>query len=239
MEPAALAAAGADLGLVTATGALLALDRRGAFQLMLSQPLVAVPLLGLLLGDVVTAVWLGSLLQLLWMSSVLFGANVPPNETLASVAIGGMVLLYGRHFGEADIAAWTLAILLGAPLARLGRSLDIRIDQANRALAERADTAARAGQPSRLAILPPLGLLRTFLANAIVLMLATSLGLAALVAMQRWRGPSFEYALQLVGLYCLPALGLAVALSVVRRRRSLVLALVSFALMLTALPGGT
>ena len=114
MSPLALLT---DLASIALLGGLLAVDRRGAFQLMLSQPLVAVPALGLLLGDPLTGLHLGALLQLLWMSSFLFGANVPPNETVASVAIGGMVLLYGRHVGPAEVPIWTLAILIGVPLA--------------------------------------------------------------------------------------------------------------------------
>ena len=44
MSPAEIAT---DLNIVTAIGGLLSLDRRASFQLMLSQPMVAVSLLGL------------------------------------------------------------------------------------------------------------------------------------------------------------------------------------------------
>ena len=123
MDPLAIAA---DVGLVAAFGGVLGMERRGAFQAMLAQPLVAVPALAVVLGDPATGLWLGALLQLLWMSSVLFGANVPPNETMASLSIAGMVLMFGRHVGPVDHAICALAILLGAPLALLGRWLDVR-----------------------------------------------------------------------------------------------------------------
>ncbi len=235
MEPAALAA---DLAVVSAVGGLLALERRGAFQLMLSQPIVAVPLLGFILGDVATGVWLGSLLQLLWMSAVLFGANVPPNETLASVSIAGMVLLYGRYFGAPDPPVWTVAILLGAPLSLVGRSLEIRLDRSNRALAERADEAAKAGLPAALSALPPLGLLRSLLANAAVVLMAVTAGVIVLALLQPLAGRQVSYALSVVGFYVVPAVGLAVALSTVRRRRALAVAALSYvALVATFHPG--
>ena len=68
---------------VTLVGGLLALDRRGAFQLMVSQPLVVIPVLGLMFGQLDTALWMGALVQLLWMASLIVGASVPPNENRA------------------------------------------------------------------------------------------------------------------------------------------------------------
>lgn len=228
MDPVAIVA---DLGVVAVVGGVLALERRGAFQLMLSQPVVALPILGvLLLGDVTQALWLGSLLQLLWMSSVLFGANVPPNETLASVAIGGMVLLFGRHLGTADVAVWTSAILLGVPLSAVGRLLDVRLDQANKALAERADEAAKGGSMAGLAAVPPLALLRAFAVNAVVVALGAAVGLAVLGLAfgEGLASARLSYALSIVGFYVVPAVGVAVALSVVRRRRALLVAAVFY-----------
>lgn len=235
MEPAAAAA---DLAVVSAVGGLLALERRGAFQLMLSQPIVAVPLLGFLMGDVMTGVWLGSLLQLLWMSSVLFGANVPPNETLASVSIAGVVLLYGRYFGTPDPVVWTVAILVGAPLSLFGRSLEIRLDRSNRKLAERADEAAKAGLPGVLSALPPLGLLRALLVNSAVVSIAVAAGVAVLALVRPLAGTGLTYALQVVGFYVVPAVGIAVALTTVPRRRGLVIAAASYVALVAVLHPG-
>ncbi len=227
-----------DLGLIAAVGGVAAVDRRGAFQVMLSQPLVVVPALGVLLGDPVTALWLGSLLQLLWMSSVMHGANVPPNETVAAVAIGGAVLLFGKYVHPTDATIWTVAILLGAPLSQVGRWLEIRLDRANQQLSDLADEAARANEPAGLERLPWLGLGRTFVLNAGLAVVATSLGLGLLMLLDPAIGGALAVALDTVGRYMLPALGLAVALSVLRRRRALVLAGVSFLLVMTAILQG-
>ncbi len=228
-----------DLGVVAAIGGLLALDRRGAFQVMVSQPLVAAPLVGLALGDLTTGLWLGSLLQLLWMSSVLFGATVPPNETLSSVAITGMVMVYGRHFGTSEPQMWAVALLVGTPLALGGRWLEVRLDRMNTQLAERADEAARAGSPGALAVIPPLGLLRALLANAVVVLVSTSVGVGVLLLVQGGAGAPLEYALSLVAVYCVPAVGLGAALALVRRRRGVALAALAYVVMLIVVqPGG-
>ena len=46
---------------------LLGLDRTAALQIMISRPLVAGPLVGLLLGDALTGLTVGMLLELLWL----------------------------------------------------------------------------------------------------------------------------------------------------------------------------
>lgn len=236
MELAALAT---DLALAAAVGGLVGLDRRSAFQAMISQPLVAVSLLGVLLGQAALGLWLGALLQMLWMSSMLFGANTPPNETLASTAIGAMVLLYARHIGTADPPLWTLAILLGVPLGPLGRKVDVRIEQANLRLAERALTAAEAGRPGELGRLPLIAIGRVFAIQALLVASAAAAGIALLALVHPWLSAPVHRALTVVGMYLIPALGLAVALSLVRRRRGLALALGAFVALCLAIEQGT
>ncbi len=232
MDPASVAV---DVGLLALIGGLLSLDRRSAFQMMASQPLVTVGLLGFVMGDAATGVQLGALLQLLWMSSFLFGASVPPHETLGSVVVGGLVLLYGRHVAPPDLTIWSLALLLGAPMAVAGRWLDVRLDRGNSKLAERADEAARAGSAPGLGLVPGLALLRALLAYAVFLGPPLVGGLILLASLRGRIGGVLEHALLILALYGLPALGLAVSLSTVRRRRGLVLAAASFLVVFVAL----
>ncbi len=220
---------------VTLVGGLLALDRRGAFQLMVSQPLVVIPVLGLMFGQLDTALWMGALVQLLWMASLIVGASVPPNETLASVVIGGTVLLYARHFGPPDVAVQAMAILIGAPVAWVGRWLDIRLERENLSLCARADEAARAGAPFALSRLPAVGLLRTFAAEGSLIALGLVLSIVCVAVVRPLLGRPEVKALEVVGIYLLPALGLAVALTTVRRRRALLLSAASFVLVLLGL----
>lgn len=231
MSPAAL---GLDLALVAVLGGLFALERRAAFQLMLAQPLVSVPLLGVVLGDLQTGLWLGAILQLLWMSSAMFGANVPPNETVASMVIGGGLLLAGRHGPVPDVVACTAAILFGAPFAYIGRSIEVRLDHANLRLATRADH-----RPTQIGRLVNLGLIRAFGLYAAVIAIG-----AAGIACAVWFVAEFvagapRVALAAVGIYGIPALALAVALSGIGRRRGWVLAAGTFLLLEMAMRAGS
>jgi mannose/fructose/N-acetylgalactosamine-specific phosphotransferase system component IIC len=117
-----LAALAAAAGLV---GGLAAVERKGAFQLMLSRPLVLAPLLGLALGDLAGGLRLGVPLELLFLGGVNLGGAVPENETLLTAALASAVLPAGLACGHgADPALCALGLVLLAPLALLGRFLD-------------------------------------------------------------------------------------------------------------------
>lgn len=225
MEPGTV---GLDLLLIALCGGVVGLDRRGAFQAMISQPLVAVPLLGFALGHLELGLQLGALLQLLWMSSMLFGANTPPNETLSSMAVAGMVLLYGKHIAAPDVALWTIAILLAVPLGPLGRHIDMRLERLNLTLSEQAVAAAAEGRDAVIDRLPWVGLARVFSLHAALIALVSGLGLLLLAAVHPFLGGSLRAAMIVVGTYLVPALGVAVALSLVRRRRGIAIAAVAF-----------
>ena len=227
-----------DLALVAGVSGLLSLDRRAAFQFMASQPLVAVSLLGWMFNESSLGVMLGAYLQLLWMSCVLFGSNVPRNDTLASVTIAGAVFLYGRHVGEIDPAVWCLAILLGAPICIAGQWLDIKLDHLNLGLATKADDAARSGETRQIAFLIFLALIRTFFANSTATAVFTASMLYLLTRLQSVLTSNWTDVLGVIGLYLIPSLGVAVALSMLRHRRGIVLASVTFAVVATILTQG-
>jgi PTS system mannose-specific IIC component len=218
-----------DLFLVALLGGVVSLDRRCAFQVMISQPIVAVPALGLLMGMPEMGLWLGGVLQLLWMSSVLFGANVPPNETVASIAIGGTVFLFGKYMGEVTTPVWAVAILAGVPLSLLGRTVEVWFDRDNLRLLARADLAAIAGTPRTLTTVTLWGLARIFVANVIIIALGIFFGLGVLLVLDGGDlAARLRFCLEGIGVYIIPALGLAVAFSVLRQRGALVVAAFSF-----------
>ena len=226
----ALGAMAMQVGLVAAYGGIVGLDRRNAFQMLLSQPLVTVALMGLAFGHLEQGVWLGSLLQLLWMSSVLFGANVPPNDTLASVVIAGIFFLFQPYSSAAEPALYSVAILLGLPVSALGRTMDIKLDQANLSLARRADAAVQDHRFGQIDFLPSIALTRAFLANGLLVGVALSVGLLILIYVEPQLSASILEALTATGVYIIPALGLAVALTMVKRRKAVALAVFFFIL---------
>lgn len=133
--------------LVTALwGGLMALERRAFLQAMVSRPLVAGTLMGLLLGDASAGLYVGLVFELLHLGGASLGGAHPDHDTLPAVAGAAMAAAMGRDSGsDATPAMWALAILVCAPFGRAGQRLEHRLDERARKYFGRAVTAADAG----------------------------------------------------------------------------------------------
>ncbi|MEE9133031.1 MAG: PTS sugar transporter subunit IIC [Gemmatimonadota bacterium] len=97
-----------DLLLLGLLGGILGLDTVSCIQAMISRPIVAGPLAGLLLGDPVAGMYAGSLLELVSLSQLPIGASRswdtgPASVAAAAVAaahpVGAVVLLVAVGYG--------------------------------------------------------------------------------------------------------------------------------------------
>jgi PTS system mannose-specific IIC component len=119
---------------------LAAVERKGFLQAMLSRPIALAPLVGGALGDLDGGLLVAAPLELLWLGAVNLGAALPVHEALGTAAIAGGAVLAGRALGGGvtpEVA--TLAVLLCAPLALLGRKADRIVEIWNERLAARAE----------------------------------------------------------------------------------------------------
>jgi PTS system mannose-specific IIC component len=73
-------------------GFVVGLDTTAAFQIMVSQPLVACTILGWMVGDPVTGVSVGVVTQLLWMGKLPVGAATFPDGNLGALVAAALVL---------------------------------------------------------------------------------------------------------------------------------------------------
>jgi mannose/fructose/N-acetylgalactosamine-specific phosphotransferase system component IIC len=148
LPPGGLSHLAALAGAAGLVAGLAAVERKGAFQLMVSRPLVLAPLMGLALGDLQGGLLLGVPLELLFLGGVNLGGAVPENETLLSAALASAVLPAGIATGRgADPAVCALGLLLLAPLALIGRWLDRTGETRAVALVGRARVLTALGDP--------------------------------------------------------------------------------------------
>jgi PTS system mannose-specific IIC component len=82
-----------DLFWVALVGGVIGLDRLAVGQFMVSQPIVAAPLIGGLLGDLPTGVLIGTVLELFWLRGLPVGGHVPKDSTLGAILTTGICLL--------------------------------------------------------------------------------------------------------------------------------------------------
>ncbi len=213
------------------SGALIALlcglDRTAAFQVMISRPLVAGPLVAWVLGEPLIGLQLGMLVELLWLARLPVGAAIPPDDT--QVAIAGTVLAVslGRVLETSAIELQLLCLLVALPFGKFGQFFDRFARQYNIRLVHQAEAALLEGQLRKAEWQHLRGLL-TF-ALAAVGTYAVIIGGGLLVVPVLW--PLIEKSLvhsvswlQLA----LPLVGVAVILGTINVSRALTLFCASF-----------
>ena len=92
--------------LASAAGGLLSLDRTAALQIMVSRPLVASPVIGYILGDAMSGLLIGGVLELLFIGGLPIGGYIPPHETMLAVVITAVSLIGQKTLGGMDIAVF-------------------------------------------------------------------------------------------------------------------------------------
>ena len=222
-----------EVGLVSLYTGCLCLDRRAIGQTMISQPLVAVSGLGIIFGQLELSLAMGSVLQLLWMGSSLYGANIPQNETLASTTAAGALFIamrYGFALGE---GSWVLAVLITAPAAFGCKRAQEWLDRYSSKFSQRADVLVKGAKPASLSGLVFGSILASLLVHTLIAMAVVIGCIAVLYLADGTPSASWIQSVDLIAWFVLPALALAVSLSLVRRRLHLAVFVITFGVVVT------
>lgn len=133
-------------------GGLLALERRAFLQAMVSRPLVAASVTGLLLEDALAGLMVGVVFELLHLGSASLGGAHPDHDTLPAVSAAALAAGVSFASGhQATPAVWAFSILTCAPFGRAGLLLENRLDARARRYYGRALDAAKLGDLRKVA----------------------------------------------------------------------------------------
>ncbi len=138
--------AAADFLIAAMVSVFVGLDRTAVLQVMISRPIVAAPLTGLLLGDPTIGLQVGVLVELLWLGRLPVGAAIPPDDTQVAVGATALAATTGAHFGFEGVALSILCTLVALPLGRVGEVFDRWARNRNGGLLNRAMTDLAAGE---------------------------------------------------------------------------------------------
>ena len=86
--------------MVSVAGGFLSLDRTAALQVMVSRPIVAAPAIGYILGDVLTGLMIGGILELLWIGELPIGGHIPAHEVMLTVSIAAISIIAQKMLGQ-------------------------------------------------------------------------------------------------------------------------------------------
>lgn len=196
----------ADYLLAGLVAMLTGLDRVALVQIMISRPLVAGPLTGLVLGNPLIGLEVGMLLELLWLGRMPVGAAIPPDDT--QVTVGATVLAFsmGQMLDLTGMPMVILAVLVAIPLGKFGQIFDRLARHVNDRLAASGLQALSNGDTIGLERRHLMGLVSfalASLATACVIVLVGSVILLYtaphLIGAVREAGLSLQYSLIMVG----------------------------------------
>ena len=168
-----------SLVLIAVIGGVLGLDRTAAGQFMISQPIVAGPIIGWILGDATVGLIIGALLELIWVMDMPIGTFVPADSTAVTVSSTAIAVLGGA--GEPVLPVIGFSILLTVGMVPITTVAEHRSRKWMSKLADMAIAAPGEVVGQRLARAHLSGLVVFFLKSFIVYLVLLPLGLAAIV----------------------------------------------------------
>ncbi len=137
----------AAIAVLALIAGVLSLDTTAAFQVMVSQPLVAGVIAGFALGDAATGLVVGTTLQLVWLGVLPLGTAHFPDAAVGTVVGVGVawLLAHGAAEGGWPMALGVLAALgvgaLGQQVVSALRRFNIRFSGMARSRADASDTS--------------------------------------------------------------------------------------------------
>jgi len=219
--------------IVSLAGGILCLDRI-SLQVMISRPIVAGPLTGWMLNDPFTGFICGAMIELIWMDRIPIGTYVPPNDTMAAVIITAVTIMTGGRLGHTSRELIAFAMLAFLPLGYAGQQLDLWIIRSNDRLAKDAVALADRADVRGIERKHLEAVAKSFVLSVIFILVSITIGSWILMQVFPLLPPFALRALTL-GYYFIPLLGIAVALTTIKRRGALTLFCASFAAMLIVL----
>jgi PTS system mannose-specific IIC component len=212
--------------MVSFAGGILCLDRV-VVQAMISRPIVAAPLIGLLLGDPYTGLVVGALLELLSIDQLPIGGYIPPNDALVSILITASSIEAGRILDDTSQGLIALSLLTLLPLGVVAKKMEWRLCMNNNRLANKAMSDAVRGDIRSFARHHLIAIAETYLLSVVVILVALPAAISILVwiypRLAPWmvRGLVLTYSL-------LPLIGVSIVLNTIKLRRIIPIFCASF-----------
>jgi PTS system mannose-specific IIC component len=198
---------------------------------MISRPVVAGPLTGWILNDLYTGLLCGALIELLWIDRLPIGKYVPPNETMTTVIVTAAAVGAGEYLGQPSRELTVSALLAFLPLGYAGQQLDTWIIRANEGLAKKAVSLADIADIRGIERLHLQALMKSFISSVFFIFIAVMMGTWLLIAVYPLAPPFVHRGLTL-SYYFIPMLGIAVALTTIKRQGAIGVFCAAFVAML-------
>ncbi len=162
---------------VALAGGLIGLDRTAAGQFMISQPIVAGPIAGSLLGDAAAGLVIGAVLELIWVLDMPIGTFVPADATISTMSATAIAVLGSSGAASPDMIGFS--ILLTTIMVPVTMKIDNAVREYNARFADGFAFPEGAGRRRMLSRAQLSGLAVFFLKSFVQYLVFIPVGLAA------------------------------------------------------------
>lgn len=205
-----------ESAMISLLGGILCLERV-TLQLMISRPVVAGPIVGLVLGEPHVGLISGALVELLWIDRLAVGAYVPPHDTIVAVLVTAGTAIGSRGLGHSLTEMTAFSVLLYLPAGILAQRMDVRVRHYNDGLVRETLEEVQAGNIRAVSRNHLRAILRTWLLSTAFIFVAALAGLL----FTRFAFPALPSSVLRMLHYIyffLPLLGIGVALNTIQHR---------------------
>lgn len=211
---------------IAGIGSLLSLDRTAWGQLMISRPIVLAPIIGMACGNATVGLFVGVLIELLWINELPVGSAIPSDDTMFAAIAGGVIttITTSRHMSNPSSIGSLIFLVLATliPLIPLGKKIDIMARKHNEKILTDLETRLLTGNPRQAVSLHLKGLLH-FLAYNFMAILFCSLILLLVMPYLHSLIPASIQNIMNGLLIIFPLVGIATLLSGIHKKNILAL----------------
>lgn len=161
-----------QLVLFSFIGAILSADITMFGQFMISRPIFCGPLFGYFLGDIHTGLWLGMIVEMMWINAIPMGVSVPVDLTMMT----SLAVIWSCHFFQGSQEAAIFALAVAVPCAYLYREVDLAGRLFNTKIMHWVEKGVEEGDEKRISKGIYLGLLFFFIRTFVMYGLLIFLG---------------------------------------------------------------
>jgi len=178
-------------------------------QFMISRPIFCGPVVGLFLGDIIAGLYIGMIMELLWVAVVPLGNAVPPDSTVVTIGATYVAAVNGC---EPANGYMLFLILCFVPAGVLYKKIDIIHRSLNSYFIPKLDMKISEGDVSFIDKTVYLSALLFVLKASVFLLLLMILGEKIIPPVFMSLGSNLQNAMS-KALFFVPALGLGVAIN--------------------------
>jgi len=180
--------------MISLIGGLVAGDTASGWQIMISQPIVACPIIGLIFGHPEIGLIMGILLELPWLINIPTGGVHGSEGNLGAVVATALSIYLVELNVNTENIIIIIAIMYSLIVSRIGIYLVDYVRKVNLMLNYSADRAAIQGNVKKITWLNIMGFIYTFLMGSGLVGISFLLGIVFLPLLAKFVHPDFDSA---------------------------------------------